>query len=454
MVKTAEKKIDKKNAIVEGVIWQQLLLFFFPLLAGTFFQTLYNTVDAIVVGRFVGKEGLSAVGGATSVIINLLVGFFVGISSGATVVIAQYYGARRKDDIEKAVHTSIAIAIAGGLIMTLLCLIVAPNLLGMMDTPAETMADSALYLRIYAFGMIPNMIYNMGSGILRAVGDSKHPTYYLIAGALTNIVLDLLTVVGFHMGVAGAALATIASQLISALLTLWLLTRTEDIYRLTLRHIRFEKIYAEKILGIGIPAGLRSAMYSVSNIVIQTAINGFGTDTVAAWAAWGKIDSIYWMVIASLGTATTTFIGQNYGAGKYKRVRQCTRVSLGMSAAVSVLFTFLFGNFGNVFMQAFTEDHAVLLIGRTMAVYLSRFYITYICIEILSAVLIGMGDALVPTIITILGVCVLRIIWNLTAVPRWHSLRTVLFNYPLTWIVTSIAFIIYYEIYTARHRIR
>lgn len=444
----------KENAIVEGVIWKQLLLFFFPLLAGTFFQTLYNTVDAIVVGRFVGKEGLSAVGGAAAVIINLLVGFFVGISSGATVVIAQYYGAKRDDDIEKAVHTAIAIAIAGGLIMNLICLIIAPNLLGIMNTPAETIADSALYLRIYAFGMIPNMIYNMGSGILRAVGDSRHPTYFLIAGALANIVLDLVTVLVFHMGVAGAALATIVSQMVSALLTVLLLMRTRDSYRLTLRHIRFEKVYAAKILGIGIPAGLRSSMYSISNIVIQTAINGFGTDTVAAWAAWGKIDSIYWMVIASLGTATTTFIGQNYGAGKNKRVRQCTRVSLGMAAAVSLLFSLLFRNYAQVLMHAFTEDSSVLLIGRTIAVYLSRFYLTYICIEILSAVLIGMGDALIPTIITILGVCVLRIVWNLTAVPHWHSLRTVLFNYPLTWTVTSTAFLIYYEVYTARHRIR
>ena len=304
------------NQITEGVIWKQLLLFFFPILFGTFFQQLYNTIDAMIVGRYVGKEALSAVGGITGTLINLLVGFFVGLSSGATVIISQYYGAKRPKHVSLAVHTAIAFCLVGGIALMILGIILAPFALRATGTPAEIIPYAVLYMRIYFIGIIGNLIYNIGSGILRAIGDSKRPLYFLIVSCFVNIVLDLLFVVVFHMGVAGAAWATILSQLVSALLVIYVLTHTKESYRLMLRNIRIAPDMLARIIQIGFPAGLQSVMYSVSNVVIQAGVNGLGTDTVAAWTAYGKLDGLFWMMINAFGISITTFVGQNYGAKK------------------------------------------------------------------------------------------------------------------------------------------
>ena len=276
---------ESANKITEGVIWKQLLLFFFPILFGTFFQQLYNAADAMIVGRFVGKEALSAVGGSTATIINLLVGFFIGLASGATVIISQYYGAKRREMVEYAVHTAIAFCILGGVVLMIGGIVTAPSILRKMDTPADVLDHAVLYIRIYFAGVIPNLIYNMGAGILRAVGDSKRPLYFLIASCLTNIVLDVLFVVGFQMGVSGAALATILSQALSAGLVIWVLVRTEDMHHLEIRKVRIDGRLLHRIVQIGFPAGLQSVMYSSSNLIIQTGVNSLGTDTVAAWTA-------------------------------------------------------------------------------------------------------------------------------------------------------------------------
>ncbi|MDE5748729.1 MAG: polysaccharide biosynthesis C-terminal domain-containing protein, partial [Acetatifactor sp.] len=233
--------IQKENAITEGVIWKQILLFFFPILFGTFFQQLYNAADALIVGRFVGKEALSAVGGGTGTVINLLVGFFVGLASGATVIISQYYGAKRGEMVSYAVHTALAFSLIGGLVMMAGGLLAAPWILQVMDTPADVLELATLYIRIYFLGMTGNLVYNVGSGILRAVGDSRRPLYFLIVSCLTNIVLDILLVVALQMGVAGAALATILSQLLSAVQVIWVLMRTGDMHRLELRKIGFDR---------------------------------------------------------------------------------------------------------------------------------------------------------------------------------------------------------------------
>lgn len=454
-IRRGEKRpYDLDNAMLNGTIWKELLRFFFPLLLGTFFQLLYNTVDSMVVGQFVGTIGLSAVGGAAAQIINLLVGFFVGISSGATVVISQYYGAGRKEEVEASVHSAIAIALAGGVLFTIFGVVIAPETLVLMNTPADSLYASAVYLRLYCLGMVPNLVYNMGSGILRAVGDSKSPTYFLIAGAVTNIVLDLLFVGVFGTGVAGAAVATVISQVVSAVLTLRALCKTDDIYKLTLRRIRFVGTYTKRIIAIGVPAGLRSMMYTFSNIIIQTAVNGFGTNTVAAWGASSRVDSLYWMLIESLGTATTTMIGQNYGAGLYKRVRSTVRQAFVIAILITVGLCFLLYGIAPYMYRIFSDDANVIAIGVEITRYLVLYYWTYIAIEILSAALIGMGDALIPTIITILGVCVIRIVWNLVMVPKYPVLHTVLLNYPITWSITSIAFIIYYFYFVHKRGVR
>mgnify|MGYP004554071531 FL=1 len=434
----------KVNQITEGTIWKQLLLFFFPILFGTFFQQLYNAADAMIVGRFVGKEALSAVGGGTGTIINLLVGFFVGLASGATVIISQYYGAKRAELVGYAVHTSVAFSLAAGILMMVGGIIAAPAMLRAMDTPPEVLDFAVLYIRIYFAGMIPNLIYNMGSGILRAVGDSKRPLYFLIASCLTNIVLDLLFVIVFRMGVAGAALATILSQALSAALVVWVLVRTTDMYRLDMRKIRFDGKMFGKIIQIGLPAGLQSVMYSASNIIIQAGVNALGTDTVAAWTAYSKIDCLFWMIVSAFGISVTTFVGQNFGAGKNDRVRKGVRICMGMTAVTTVFLSLALYRFGDLFYRLFTTDSEVIVIGSNILHFLVPTYITYITIEILSGALRGVGDCWIPMLLSCGGICVIRILWMFLAVPLRQDIYTIVFSYPLTWTITTVLFFIYY----------
>lgn len=440
-----ESSISVQNQITEGVIWKQLLLFFFPILFGTFFQQLYNTVDAIIVGRFVGKEGLAAVGGSAAMIINLLVGFFIGLSSGATVIISQFYGARQQAKVSQAVHTAVAFSIAGGLVIMAVGLITAPTALRAMGTPEETMADSILYLRIYFLGLIGNLLYNMGAGILRAIGDSKRPLYFLIVGCMTNIVLDVVLVLFFHMGVAGAAWATILSQLAAAVLVIATLLKTDDMYRLNWREVRIHPDMLLRIIQIGLPAGLQSVMYSASNIIIQSSVNALGTNVVAAWTAYGKIDVIYWTIINAFGISITTFVGQNFGAGKLDRVYKGIRVCLGISAGATIFLSLLLYQFGQYIYLLFTTDAEVIAKGVEILHFLVPTLITYVCIEILSGALRGIGDCWIPMIMTALGVCLLRVVWIVVAVPLYPDIKTICFSYPLTWTVTSILFLVYFK---------
>ena len=440
-----EASVPSRNQITEGVIWKQLLLFFFPILFGTFFQQLYNTVDAIIVGRFVGKEGLAAVGGSAAMIINLLVGFFVGLSSGATVIISQFYGARQQAKVSQAVHTAVAFSIAGGLVIMAIGLVSAPAALRAMGTPQETMEDSILYLRIYFMGLIGNLLYNMGAGILRAIGDSKRPLYFLIAGCLTNIVLDIVLVLVCKMGVAGAAWATIISQLVSAVLVVMTLLKTDDMYRLSLKDIRMNPNMLLRIIQIGLPAGLQSVMYSASNIIIQSSVNSLGTDIVAAWTAYGKIDVIYWTIINAFGISITTFVGQNFGAGKLDRVYKGVRVCLGISAGATIFLSTVLYGFGQYIYLLFTTDTGVIEKGVEILHFLVPTLITYVCIEILSGALRGIGDCWIPMVMTALGVCLLRVVWIVVAVPIYPDIKTICFSYPLTWTVTSVLFLIYYR---------
>lgn len=441
-----EEDVESKNGITEGVIWKQILYFFFPMLFGTFFQQLYNTADAVVVGRYVGKEALSAVGGPTGTLINVFVGFFTGISTGATVILAQYYGGKKKDEVSKTVHTAFALAIVGGFLIMVIGLIGAPNALRWMGTPEDIMPYSVTYIRIYFLGMIANLIYNMGAGILRAIGDSKRPLYFLILSCFINIVLDLLFVVVFHWDVAGAAIATVISQICSAVLVSIVLMRTNNVYKLYLKKIRFDKEILKKVTYIGLPAGIQSLMYTTSNIFIQSNVNSFGTDTVAAWTAYEKIDGIFWMTMSAFGISVTTFVGQNFGAGKKVRVNKGIRICLTMALATAIVMSILLYFIGSYVYLLFTDDKSVIKIGTMMLKLMVPFYVTYVCVEIFSGTLRAMGDAIIPMIISLLGICVLRIIWLQTAVPIWRDIKTVMFSYPITWVITSALFVSYYLI--------
>ena len=432
------------NGIVDGVIWKQLLIFFIPIMLGTFFQQLYNTVDAVIVGQFVSKEALASVGGSSAQILNLIIGFFVGLSSGATVIVSQFYGADERESVSKAVHTAMALAIFGGAIMTVLGLICAPFLLRLMNTPAETIDLSAVYLRTIFLATIPNMIYNVGSGILRAIGDSRRPLYFLIVCCLTNVVLDLFFVLVLNMGVMGVAIATSLAQTISAVLVCLSLSRTEDSYRLNLKKIRADGKLLAKTVRIGLPAGLQSVMYALSNMTITTTINGFGTSTVAAWVALGKVDGLIWMISSAFGISIMTFVGQNYGAHRYDRVRKSLKVCVLMHLGVCLGLSLLLVIIGHGFFGLFTTDSEVVDIAYRMLLYMAPIYWLYIPIELLSGSLRGMGNTLVPTLITAAGICVFRVLWMFTVVPQWHEILGVMISYPISWILTGGAFIWYY----------
>lgn len=432
------------NGITEGVIWKQLLSFFFPILLGTFFQQLYNTVDAVIVGNFVGKEALAAVGGTTGTLINLLVGFFTGLASGATVIISQFFGARREEQVSSAVHTAIALGLTASVIFFVIGFFGAPLALRVMGTPEEIIEYALVYIRTYFVGIVFPLLYNMGSGILRAIGDSKRPLYFLIVCCAVNLVLDVLFVVVFGLGVFGAALATVIAQAVSACLVIITLLRIPNALQLYPSKIRFTGSILNSIIVIGLPAGLQSVMYSLSNIVIQSSVNSFGTNSIAAWTAYGKIDGVFWMTISAFGIAITTFVGQNFGAQKFDRVKKSVRVCLLMACGMTLVISTVILLFGQYILRLFTSDAEVLRIGVEIIRQLVPTYITYVCIEIFSGACRGSGDSLIPMIMTCLGVCVLRVVWIFVAVPIWPRLFTTLLSYPITWVTTSLFFAVYY----------
>ena len=435
------------NQITEGVIWKQLLIFFFPIMLGTLFQQLYNTADAVVVGRFVGTEALAAVGGSTGQIANLIVNLFVGLASGATVIIARYYGAKNKKDLNDTLHTAAALSLAGGILTSVIGIAATPGMLRLMKTPDNVMADSRTYLSIYFAGILFVFIYNVGSAILRAAGDSKRPLYFLIVCCFINIFLDIVLVVFFHMGVAGAAIATVVSQAVSAVLVILVLLRSTDMYRLIPRQIRFHKFLLISIITIGLPAGIQSVMYNISNVLIQTSLNSLGTATMAAYTAFGKIDAVYWMISGAFSVSIVTFIGQNYGAGKYSRMKKSVKVCLLLDFIASLLVSALLLGLGQFLFRLFTTDPEVIRIGMQIVYVIAPSYVLFIFIEILSSALRGMGNVLAPMLMTCGGVCVLRILWIFFVVPLAPGITSILLSYPVSWALTAVLFLIYYYRY-------
>lgn len=428
--------------MLEGSVVQPIFYFFIPILFGSLFQQLYNTVDAIVVGNFVGKEALGAVGGSTGTVINLLVGFVVGLASGATVVIAQYYGNREEEGVKNGVYSSMFLAIVLGFLLMAVGIWFTPQILDLLNVPDSIMEYSVTYMRIFLTGMIPSLIYNNGSGILRAVGDSKRPLYFLVAACLTNIVLDILFVVVFHWGVAGVAIATTLAQVLSCTLTLYVLGRSSDIYAFHLSKLHFDAPTLLRIIEIGLPVGIQSCLYSVANLFIQASVNSYGTDTVAAYTAFGKIDALFWNTSSALGQAVLTFCGQNFGAGKVDRVKKGIYIGCLMYVAGASLISLICYFGGGILYRMFTQDTEVIRIGIELLQFLCPFWGTFVFVEIMSSSIRACGDSLVPMIITALGIGAFRIIWILFY-PN-ATLYTVLLCYPISWIATSVLFLGYY----------
>lgn len=436
------QKLTTQN-VTEGVIWKQLLTFFFPILLGTFFQQLYNTVDIIVVGRFVGTEALAAVGAAAP-LINLLNGFFIGLSSGVTVLISQFFGASDRKGVHNALHTGIAFSLVLGVTITVLGVAAGPQILRLIRTPESCIHDAVTYTRIYFLGAAASMLYNMGSGILRAMGDSRRPTLFLIVTCFVNIFLDILFVMVLHMGIAGAAVATILAQAISALLVLLVLTRLPEDIALRLPRIRLEWGLLKRILYIGIPAGLQFITFDLSNVLIQSGINAFGSTTVAAFTAYGKTDGLTWMVSGAFGVSITTFVGQNFGAQKYDRIRKGVRVCLGMSILLVGTISALEIIFRQWILGIFTADPEVVRLGAYLMLWTVPFNVVLMPMEIFGGAMRGTGNSLLPTAITGVCICLFRVIWLITVVSRFHLLETLLLCYPISWVLTATVFSVVY----------
>lgn len=434
-----------KKEITTGVIWQQILFFFFPILFGTFFQQLYNTIDAVLVGQFVGKEALSAVSGAPAMIVSLIIGFFTGLASGATVSISQYYGSGNMKAVSVTTHTAIVFSILGALVLTIIGYSTAGYVLKLCRVPEDIFDESLVYMQIFYLGLLGTFLYNMGAGILRAIGDSKRPFYFLIIGCVFNIILDVVFLLPLDMGVAGAAYATIISQALSALLVIVCLIRETGPCRLELPKLRMHGQTLLRILRIGFPAGIQSVTYALSNIIIQASINDFGTDVIAAWGTYGKMDGIFWMTISSFGIALTTFVGQNYGAGNYKRVRKGIKDTMVMATIATIGICSILFIFAEFFFSLFTPDAAVIQIGARMVHFLMPTYIIYIYIEILSGGLRAMGDTFIPMLLSCGGVCGIRFFWTLVVCPKYPTIEMLELNFPVSWIVTLLLFIVYYS---------
>ena len=437
--------VSKKNYMTEGSIIKPILSFFFPILIGVFFQQLYNTVDAAIVGRFAGKESLASVGGSSGQILGFIFSFFMGLSTGATVIIAQYFGANKPKKVDTALHTAYTFGLVGGIILGVLGMLFTRPLLKLLNTPADIMGNSTVYCRILLGGLVFTLIYNMGSGILRAVGDSKRPLYILIACCGVNIVLDFLFVAAFNMGVLGAAIATVASQAFSAfLITLLLIKHTEQM-KLNLRNLRIDGHTIRKIIRIGLPTALAGSMFSISNMIVQSTINNMGIDTVAAWTAYGKVDALWWMMNQAYSTSITTFVGQNFGAKKPERIKKGTRSVLIMEMVTGAVLSFLFINFGTYVLRLFTTDATVIGLAITLAKTLTPFYAVFAISEILGATLRAENYVLVSTITNLIGICAFRIIWVKFIQPS-GTFRQVMMCYPISWTIITVIITTYYII--------
>ena len=431
--------------MTKGNITRHLVNFALPLLLGNLFQQLYNMVDTWVVGNYVSNEAFSAVG-TVGPVINTLIGFFLGLSSGAGVVISQYYGAGREEKVRQAVHTALMLTLALGVVFTAAGIAMTPLMLQLMKTPAEVAPEQATYLRIYFAGVIGLLLYNMGSGILRAVGDSRRPFYFLVVSAVLNTVLDLLFVIKFHMGVEGVAYATIIAQAVSAVLTLWVLMRAEGGIRLELRALRFTWSVLRQIVAVGIPAALQMAITAFSNVFVQSYINYFSTDCMSGWTAYNKVDQLMILPVQSISMANTTFVGQNLGVGDTPRAKKGVRTSLWLSVAVTAVLLIPVLLFAPDLTAFFNSKAEVVSYGALLLRLLSPFYFFFCINQIYAGALRGAGNSQVPMWIMLGSFVVFRQIYlYIMANFISNEIIPIALSYPAGWFVCSVATLLYYH---------
>lgn len=437
MVKTLEP-------MTTGSISKRMIAFALPLLLGNLFQQLYNTVDSLIVGNFLGSSALAAVSSSGS-LISMLIGFLSGIASGAGVIVSRYFGANDEKDVCRAVHTMVAFGLVAGVLMGVVGVVFSPQILVWMGTPDSVMPESVAYLQIYFFGSLGFVMYNIFVGILQAVGDSRHPLYYLMVSSVVNLVLDLLLIAGFHTGVGGAALVTVVSQLISAALCFAQLLRTRASYRIRLSQIRFDFKMLRQIVQIGLPSGVQNSIISFANVIVQSHINAFGAMAMAGYGAYSKIEGFAFLPINSFTMAMTTFVGQNLGAGQKDRTRRGARFGILTTVLLAELIGVVVFLLAPQLVAAFDSNPEVIRFGVEKARTAALFYCLLAYSHSVASVLRGAGKAVVPMLIMMTFWCVVRVTFLSISIPMTHSIQMVYLVYPLTWSLSSIAFFFYYK---------
>lgn len=430
--------------MTQGTIWKRITAFALPILLGNLFQQMYNTADSLIVGNFLGKNALAAVS-STGSLIFMLIGFLSGISIGAGVVIARYYGGGKEEELHIAVHTTVAFGLAAGVVMTAVGVGLSPQILRWMDTPENVMFNSQLYLSIYFMGSLGSVMYNICVGILQAVGDSRHPLYYLIISSVVNVVLDLFFIGVLHMGVDGAAWATIIAQFISAALCLWQLLRVKDSYRVQLRCIRFHWDMLRRVVRFGLPSGVQNSIIAIANVVVQSNINHFGDAAMAGVGAYSKIEGFGFLPITSFTMAMTTFVGQNLGAGQIDRAKKGARFGTVASVVMAELIGIAVFALAPLLIAAFDTSPDVIAYGVEKSRTSGLFYFLLAFSHAMASILRGAGKAMVPMFVMMVCWCIIRVAFLAIAVPLTGDIQMVYWVYPLTWTLSSVAFLWYYR---------
>lgn len=440
---TVPERRTGQNDLTEGIIWRKLLFFALPILLGQIFQQLYNTFDSLIVGKFLGDQALAAVSSSGSLIF-MLVGFFQGVAIGAGVIIAKEYGAKNYKAMRLALHTDVAFGLAAGVVLTIVGVLFSPTILRWMNTPAEVLPQSVEYFRIYFCGAVFIVMYNIFVGILQAVGDSRHPLYYLILSSLVNVALDLILVGGFRFGVGAAALATTISQGLSALLCLIQLLRSTGEYRLRLREVRFHMDSLKSIIRFGLPSGIQNSVIALANLVVQTNINGFGEAAMAGCGSYFKVEGFAFLPITCFAQGLTTFVGQNLGAKQYDRVKRGVRFGLVCSMTMAEVIGIVFWILAPTLIGLFSNSPEVVAFGVRQARVESLFYCMLAFAHCVAGIMRGAGKATVP-MFTMLGFwCVLRVAYITTVLHFYPHIEVVFSAYPLTWCSSCVVFLLYF----------
>lgn len=453
MAEQTAKSNKYEMDMCNGPLLEKIIIYSIPLILSGILQLLFNAADIIVVGRFAGNHALAAVG-STSSLINLLVNLFMGLSVGANVLVARYYGGNKEKEISETVHTAILTAISGGVILVFIGFFLSRPLLTMMGTPADVLDHAVLYMQIYFAGMPVMLVYNYGSAILRAVGDTKRPLYYLIIAGVVNVVLNLIFVIYFHMDVAGVALATVISQIISAGLIIRCLMKADNSYKLELKKLKISANKFVRMMQIGIPAGLQGSIFSISNVLIQSSVNSFGSIVMAGNTAAANIEGFVYMAMNALHQTALSFTGQNMGAGNHKRIYKIMWICLGIVTLIGLIM----GNgayfFGDALVGIYSSDAEVIRYGIVRLSVICTTYFLCGLMDVMVGILRGMGYAVMPMIVSLTGACGLRVLWVFTVFAANRSLLVLYLSYPVTWTVTFLAHLICFMIVKRKNMIQ